>query len=55
MTQKSGDPIVCPLNYVASNGVTIAQIAYALAIVEGMITIGCVSRFGQPGSGIGLN
>jgi hypothetical protein len=55
MTQRDGSPMTCPYDYVTPNGVTIRQIAYALAIIEGMITVEAGSVFSRQSSGIGLN
>jgi hypothetical protein len=35
----AGDGKVCDADHVAPNGVTIAQIAYAVALIEGMIAV----------------
>jgi hypothetical protein len=36
---RAGDGKVCEAGHVAPNGVTIAQIAYAIALIEGMIAV----------------
>lgn len=35
----AGKAEICEAGHVAPNGVTIAQIAYAIALIEGMITV----------------
>jgi hypothetical protein len=46
---------VCQPDHVAPNGVSVQQIAYALAMIEGAIAISSVPQFSRQSSGIGLN
>jgi len=47
---------VCQPDHVAPNGVGVLQIAYAIALIEGLISMGAASpAYSQRSSGIGLN
>jgi hypothetical protein len=41
---------VCGPDHIAPNGVAVQQIAYAIALIEGMVTIGAVAS-----TGVGMN
>lgn len=51
---RAGDGKICEADHVAPNGVTIAQIAYAIALIEGMIAV-THNPYGSMRSGLGLN
>lgn len=52
---QAGDGKICEADHVAPNGVTIAQIAYAIALIEGMIAVTHNPYGSQMRSGLGLN
>jgi hypothetical protein len=54
---QAGDGKICEADHVAPNGVTIEQIAYAIALIEGMIAV-THNPYGDSRSmrsGLGLN
>lgn len=52
---RLGDGKVCEAEHVAPNGVSIAQIAYAIALIEGMIAVTHNPYGSNMRSGLGLN